>query len=170
MLDPRPRHRLPTAHPRSQCCRRIHLFKVEIWNQASTLPKLSHQVSLLTSHKEGRSTSPHFETFLLQIPCRVFFFIKFMLYKLTVSPDCDLQEFDNNLFLFLPLKHDLVRKRLCHVMPQILLKYVRRFYIFIFSALQLKIYVFFLNLRKQLAQESGLSKKVIGSLTSFVEL
>ena len=32
-------------------------------------------------------------------------------------------------------KHDLVRKLLCHVMPQALLNYVRRFYIFIFSAL-----------------------------------
>ena len=41
-LTPRPRHRLPIAHPSSWCCRRIHLFKVEIWNQASTLPKLSH--------------------------------------------------------------------------------------------------------------------------------
>ena len=33
----------------------------------------------------------------------------------------------------LPLKHDLLRKLLCHVMSQALLNYVRRFYIFIFS-------------------------------------
>ena len=106
MLDPRPRHRLPTAHPSSRCCGHMHLFKVEIWNQASTLgevpsPKLTGQVNLLTSHKEGRSVSPHLETFLLQVPCRVFF-KKCMLYKLTVSNDCYIQEFDNNLFLFLP--------------------------------------------------------------------
>ena len=37
MLDPHPRHTLPTAHPISWCCGHIHLFKVEIWNQASTL-------------------------------------------------------------------------------------------------------------------------------------
>ena len=35
----------------------------------------------------------------------------------------------------LPLKHDLLRKLLCHVTSQALLNYVRRFYIFIFSAL-----------------------------------
>ena len=29
MLDPRPRHRLPTAHPSSWCCGHIHLFKVK---------------------------------------------------------------------------------------------------------------------------------------------
>ena len=172
MLDPRPRHRLPTAHPSSRCCGHMHLFKIEIWNQASTLgevpsPKLTGQVNLLTSHKEGRSVSPHLETFLLQVPCCVFL-KKCMLYKLTISNDCYIQEFDNNLFL--PLKHYLVRKLLCHVMPQALLDYVRMFYIFIFSVLQLKIYVFFLSLRKQLAQDSGLSKKVIGFLTSFVEL
>ena len=174
MLDPRPRHRLPTAHPSSRCCGHMRLFKIEIWNQASTLgevpsPKLTSQVNLFTSHKEGRSISPHLETFLLQVSCRVFF-KKCMLYKLTISNDCYIQEFDNNLFLFLPLKHDLVRKQLCHVMPQALLNYVRRFYIFIVSVLQLKICVFFLNLRKQLAQDSGLSEKVIGFLTSFVEL
>ena len=40
MLDPHPRHRLPTAHPSSWCCGHIHLFKVEIWNQASTLGEI----------------------------------------------------------------------------------------------------------------------------------
>ena len=35
----------------------------------------------------------------------------------------------------LPLKHDLLKKLLCHVMSQALLNYLRRFYIFIFSAL-----------------------------------
>ena len=60
MLDPRPRGRLPTADPSSQCCGHIHLFKEEIWNQAITLeevpsPKLTHFVTLLTSHKKGRN-------------------------------------------------------------------------------------------------------------------
>ena len=34
MLDPHPRHRLPTAHPSSRCCGHLHLFKEEIWNRA----------------------------------------------------------------------------------------------------------------------------------------
>ena len=95
MPDPHPRHRLLTARPSSWCCGHIHLFKVEVWNQAS---KLTHQVNLLTSHKEGRSISPHLETFLLQVPRRVFKKKKLYVYKLTISDDCYIQEFDNNLF------------------------------------------------------------------------